>query len=827
MAVSEEEVEIVKPRTDKSEYRRIVLRNSLEVLLISDPDTDKAAAAMNVGVGSFNDPEGLHGLAHLLMMMLFYASEKYPLEDGFSKFVAGHGGGKRGSIHHNYTNYVFDVNADCFEEALDRFAQSFIKALMSAEAIMRVKKVIDSGYHNELLSDFWRMDQLQKHLSVEGHPFQKSISGNWDTLEVQPKKKGLDIRHELIKFYEENYSANLMHLVIYAKDSLDKTQSLVEHNFQEIQNTNRSCSHFTGPLFTSEHLQILVKVVPVRQDHKLRIVWPIEPSNCHYKEGPCRYLIHLIGHRGEGSLFYILKALGWATSLSAKELAMSSDFSFFQILIFLTDAGHEHMQDIVGLLFKYIQLLRQSGFCKWIFDELSSICETQFHYQDKISPFNYVDNIAPSMQLYPPKDWLVQSSLPSKFSPGIIQKVLDELTPNNVRIFWESKNFEGCTNMIEPWFGTAYSVEKITVSLIQQWMLSAPNEHLHLPAPNIFIPTDLSLKDVKDKAEFPILLRKSSYSTLWYKPDTKFCTPKAYVIIDFNCPYAINSPAATVLTSIFIQLLKDYLNEYACDAGIAGLYYGIGSTYSGFQVTLDGYNHKLRTLLETVVEKIAKFKVKPDRFLVIKEMVTNAYQNFKFKQPYQQAEYYISLILQDHAWPWMEHIEVLPHIESDDLAKFSSLMLSRAFLQCYMAGNIEPSEAESMIQHIEDVFFKGTHPICQLQSPSQRMKYKVVKLERGVNYLYPVEGLNPSDDNSALVHYIQVHQDACVMNVKLQLFAHIAEQTALHQLRSVDQLGFTTRFTGRNHFGIRGVQFTIQSTVKVCRVFLFTLHCLI
>jgi len=34
-------------------------------------------------------------------------------------------------------------------------------------------------------------------------------------LEVRPKAKGLDTRNELLKFYEENYSTNLMHLVIY------------------------------------------------------------------------------------------------------------------------------------------------------------------------------------------------------------------------------------------------------------------------------------------------------------------------------------------------------------------------------------------------------------------------------------------------------------------------------------------------------------------------------------------------------------------------------------------------------------------------------------
>lgn len=30
----------------------------------------------------------------------------------------------------------------------------------------------------------------------------------------------------------------------------------------------------------------------------------------------------------------------------------------------------EHMQDVVGLLFKYINLLQQSGASKWIFDEV-------------------------------------------------------------------------------------------------------------------------------------------------------------------------------------------------------------------------------------------------------------------------------------------------------------------------------------------------------------------------------------------------------------------------------------------------------------------------
>lgn len=37
------------------------------------------------------------------------------------------------------------------------------------------------------------------------------------------------------------------------------------------------------------------------------------------------------------------------------------------------------------------------------------------------------------------------------------------------------------------------------ITWLQEWMLSAPNENMHLPAPNIFIPTDLSVKNAQEK----------------------------------------------------------------------------------------------------------------------------------------------------------------------------------------------------------------------------------------------------------------------------------------------------------------------------------------
>lgn len=61
---------------DHHEHRLIMLENGMEALLISDPTTDKAAAAMDVKVGHLSDPEDLQGLAHFCEHLMFMGTEK-------------------------------------------------------------------------------------------------------------------------------------------------------------------------------------------------------------------------------------------------------------------------------------------------------------------------------------------------------------------------------------------------------------------------------------------------------------------------------------------------------------------------------------------------------------------------------------------------------------------------------------------------------------------------------------------------------------------------------------------------------------------------------
>jgi len=56
--------QLEKSSLDDRQYRVIQLPNKLEALLVHDPETDKASAALDVNVGNFSDETDMPGMAH-------------------------------------------------------------------------------------------------------------------------------------------------------------------------------------------------------------------------------------------------------------------------------------------------------------------------------------------------------------------------------------------------------------------------------------------------------------------------------------------------------------------------------------------------------------------------------------------------------------------------------------------------------------------------------------------------------------------------------------------------------------------------------------------
>lgn len=62
---------VVSSPTDDRAFSYIQLENGLQAMLVSDPDAESAAAALDVRVGSWYDPKTFPGLAHMVEHGLF------------------------------------------------------------------------------------------------------------------------------------------------------------------------------------------------------------------------------------------------------------------------------------------------------------------------------------------------------------------------------------------------------------------------------------------------------------------------------------------------------------------------------------------------------------------------------------------------------------------------------------------------------------------------------------------------------------------------------------------------------------------------------------
>ena len=219
--------DIIKSPNDTRDYRYLILPNGLKVLLISDAKADKAAAALAVYRGSFDDPLDRPGLAHFLEHMLFIGTEKYPEPDGYFSYVQAHGGRSNAYTSSEVTNYFFDIQPQAFREGLDRFAHFFISPLFQKEYVEREKNAVNSEYKMQIKDDGWRGFVAQKVAVNPEHPVSRFNIGTLDTLDG-------DVHGALLAWFESHYSANQMGLVVLSNETLDDMQPWITELFSQL-----------------------------------------------------------------------------------------------------------------------------------------------------------------------------------------------------------------------------------------------------------------------------------------------------------------------------------------------------------------------------------------------------------------------------------------------------------------------------------------------------------------------------------------------------------------------------------------------------------------
>ncbi|KAJ4460077.1 putative A-factor-processing enzyme [Paratrimastix pyriformis] len=129
---------------------------------------------------------------------------------------------------------------------------------------------------------------------------------------------------------------------------------------------------------------------------QLAIYFPMPPADQQFfLSKPVNYLGHLIGDEGPGSLLAHLRRLGWASELGAGGSETMLDISFLKVSITLTNAGLEHVTDVITALYQYVGLLHREPVHRWIWDELRQASFAKFWFADAIDPETLVQSHTP------------------------------------------------------------------------------------------------------------------------------------------------------------------------------------------------------------------------------------------------------------------------------------------------------------------------------------------------------------------------------------------------------------------------------------------------
>ncbi len=83
-------------------------------------------------------------------------------------------------------------------------------------------------------------------------------------------------------------------------------------------------------------------------------------------------------------------------------------------------------------------------------------------------------------------------------------------------------------------------------------------------------------------------------------------------------PLVYLDPVNVNMANLYVDLLKDSLNEYSYMAELAGLKYTVNASNYGLNVSVSGFSDKMDVLLDTVVERMATLKIDPQRFAILK-----------------------------------------------------------------------------------------------------------------------------------------------------------------------------------------------------------------
>lgn len=781
---------------DKRHYHFITLPNGLKTLLIHQADAEKSAVALTINAGHFDDPTDKQGLAHFLEHMLFLGSANYPQAGELQNFISQHSGSNNAWTGTEHSQFFFDINTNFLEPALARFADMFRQPLFDVHYIEKERQSIDAEFSLKLKDDGRRIYQVHKETVNPAHPFAKFSVGNLQTLadtDSQPLQQSLQA------FYQQQYAASRMTLVLLSPLPLSDMQQLLQQYFADLPNHLPAKAPLQHTLYLPEQLALKLNIQPVKDSKKLVVSFALPDVQCWYQYKLISFIAHLLGNESSGSLFSYLKKQGLTDQLSVGGGIDGSNYKDFSLAFDLTPKGRQQYPLILQALFRQLAELKQSPFPLALFKEQQKLLTWSYLYQEPATPLQTACQLSVNMQHYPDEDVIYGDYRMDDPPETLYQHILAYFTPDNMRLMLIAKDVY--TNKQAKWYQTPYSIEPVAAELLQQLRQPVKTPELLLPTVNPYMVDDISLLDSTYHMQTPRLYYQDAYLSLWFKADTEFFTPKGHIFLHLNLPNSTTSVRQLAATRLWIELFQDQVRSFFYTAKIAGLNYHLHVQKKGITLHTSGLSNNQIALACDLLQQMRRTEFTAERFSELKQKLLKHWSDLNQNKPISRLLSRLSAFLQPEN-PETEQLAIaLNNIDFNDFTRFNTELLEQVNLEGLLLGNWQQSDAFLLQQNLSCW-------LNMLPSKSNLSEKPAVHLPQP-----DTAWLNVDLDHHehALVIYLPALDASARQTALFMLANHVLSPAYFQQLRTEQQLGYLvgTGYAPVNN--LPGMIFYIQS----------------
>lgn len=788
------ETQIKKSKTDKREIAFKRLSNGLKVVLVSDPDTDKAAASLDVHIGHLADPIEREGLTHFVEHMLFLGTEAYPKVGEYEQFVKANGGYTNASTSMEHSSYFFQIDNAHLDPALDRFSQFFIAPLFSANYVEKEKNAVHSEFSLKVKDAARRYNEAVKQTANQQHPMTQFSVGNLNTLSDTDNSSILeDVKTQ----YKTYYSADIMSLAIIGNYPMDSLAQMAEGKFGAIESKGNTRTRERPAPYLPEQQGVKIYVKTLDEDYSVRVTFALPAAWEHYRTKPVSFIANQYRNKSKGSLYETLKTLGWLKYYGVLTWG-PDDFSRLQINIGLTKEGYQNVDEVIDYLFSYTTIIRDTAITKERYDELAQTEHLKFEYRDKARVSRAANNLSRNLQYYPPQHVLDIGRTFYDFDADLIKKFMADMTPQKARIIISGPDI--ISDIKEERYDVPYFMEPIDAAQLRAWSLPSKRDALSLPDANRFMPEDLSLTSEVKAVESKLAFDGPGIN-LWYTNANEFALPKAALNIRFYTENAFDSPAHQAVIALHVRMIKDALSEENYNLRQAGLSYGVGSSVRSYNFSIRGYNDKMDRLFQDILTAFDVSALDETVFERVKQSALQDLRNQKFARPMRQVYNEVSVESHHIVLGNVERIALLETLTFQEFRSVVENLQARMQVEGVLNGNVTRSDVDGIGQLITSAF--GS----RLKSGS--------KLEFVETVLAPgsakIRELAVDHNDSTLFALIQGDEDSDEDIAMFKLLAHILSPKFYASLRTEQQLGYVVQLTDFSYDRIPALFMFVQS----------------